>query len=343
MLTDKSNPLAECSNGKACSSPALPPACDSTNSGYNPDKCDKNAYTSIVGNLASRNYVPCKNNQGQLGICPCARWSADKKSCTDVKLDKFVDKKGIEAAQEQAEAAGAKAKRAENFYGWVDAMSSVLYQYLREKGQIDFLFLSGWGDWGAALSAKANKLLNPEEWKNNLCNPAGSFSDYTQDDGTVYAWSDAGAYRAVLTFAGERLPYETRANDPDAPVQNLYTLSVVAVSPDDDNTMSVVLNPGNRVVDKDIALAESDPMSWSKAVNDTRSFDEVCVVFDKEFPQPGGERTYCRPLQRNAYDRGGVTNATLPDIGVDDPWAIAASMNATSLGGMGGLGFGGAQ
>ncbi len=239
------------------------------------------------------------------------------------------------------------------FYEWVGMMGSIMYQYYREQGKLNFLFLSGWGDWGSGISAKSNEMLNPDEWVNNLCNPTGNAADLTLDDGSVYAWTGEN-YRAVLTFAGEKLSLENRARDPEAPLQTLYTVSGIVVLPrleptqqGRDNSFTVLLEPGAFVVLKDQRLARGEPVNFAKAVNSSIDYAKVCIAFKEDFPQPGADKRYCQDFQPNAYDRGGVTNESMPDWGVDDPygspWESGNSMaTGTTTGyGAGTTGYGG--
>jgi len=268
-------------------------------------------------------------------VCQCEVFSNGV--CTKCKKGTTLDEATQKKAQQDAAAAGKSAQSTENFYGWVDMMSSVLYQYMREEGQLDFLFLSGWGDWGAELSAQSNKLLNPEEWKNNLCNPAGAFNDYAQDSGAVFAWQGDN-YRTVLTFAGEKLRYETRAENPGEEAKILYTVSAVAVSPFTNNEMTIVLNPGYKTIVPATQLSQNAVTNKAGSLLDTAEYTEVCVVFTEPFPRPGAESRYCRPLQRNAYDRGDPTNEQLGDWGLDDPYS---DVNGSSSGGSSFFGSGG--
>jgi hypothetical protein len=289
-----------------------------------PQDCTKTEeqLTKTLDELKAQGYNFCQKD-GVNGICPCLKGS----KCESVDLTGFKNTDAVADAQKTAKKQGSN-QMTQNFYGWVDQLSNMMYQYLRENGKIDFLFTRGWGDWGAKVSATASDYLDPEEWKNNLCNPDGVFADVTQEDSSVYEYQ-SGAYRPVLTFAGEKLPFETRAQNPASPVQNLYTISFVAVSAYDDNEVRVYVD-NREVTTEPIALPKGQVVSKSFSLNDSRAFDNVRLVFDRPFPQAGSEREYERPLERNAYDRGGITNATLPDIGKDDPWATTWAQPQTS-------------
>ncbi len=321
--------LITCDNNGECT----PKDCD----GDQAERCNQAREFIATHANALAKYLICPDNGNDYKLCQ----KCNGDSCTEC-TDNCETRKETTALSTLA-AEQRKREKTQEVYDWVQMMGSVMFEYLKEKGDADILYLSGWGDWGRDLSGKARDLLDPEEWKNNLCNPNGAFTDFTQDDGAVYAWQEE-TYRAVLTFAGERLPYETRAAAPDQPVQNLYTLSFVAVSPSYDNAVSLSLEPGGRAVTSEpVALARKQVVSKAYAVNDSAEFREVCLTFTEPFPQPGGDKRYCRPLQRNAYDRGGATNATLPDWGVEDPYG--ASMFGVGSGneGVAGLGAGGAS
>jgi hypothetical protein len=75
------------------------------------------------------------------------------------------------------------------------------------------------------------------------------------------------------------------------------------------------------VVAGNISLAKGSVVNWAKAMNDTKEYTDVCIQFQQPFPQAGAPTSYCRPLQLNAYDRGSVTNETLPAIGTASPYA----------------------
>lgn len=222
---------------------------------------------------------------------------------------------------------------------WSGMMVTTAYDYYLHNAERNLLLLSGWGDWGRELSTEAADILSPDEWTNNLCNPTGAFGDATQDDGAVYAWDDSGTYRVVLSFAAELLPIGARAQAPDAPPQYLYSVSAVVVSPWSPNRMRLTLEPGARNLSRSIAIPSGNaPTDYSYAVNDTVQYAQVCVTFDEPFPQPGADRRYCRPVGLNAYVRGAVTNETLPDRGLDDPYGLSST--AGSLGGTAGAGGG---
>ncbi len=280
-------------------------------------------------------YVACQKQADGKTV-----WQLCEGSCTGTCYSHEATTAPSSAAELQQQQA-----RTEAFYGWVDRLGSVLVSYLAEKGQLDVLRLSSWGDWGAQISGTANKVLNPEQWQDDLCNPNGRFQDFTDDAGSVYAWQE-GSYRAILTFAGEILPIGERATG--AAPTYLYTVSGVAVSPEEDNELRVTLEPGGRAVTLQGAASLSlekggTPVSFSASLNDTTRYDQVCVAFASPFPRPGGDTRYCRTLRASAYDRGGVTNATLPEQpdAYRQTWATSSGQPSTlSTSGVGTSGTG---
>jgi len=218
----------------------------------------------------------------------------------------------------------AKLEKVEKFNKWVDAIGTVAYNYLRERGQLDALFLSGWGSWGKQVSTTAAEYLDPEQWKTNLCNPNGAFSDYTEESGSVYTFQ-AQTYRPVLTFAAEVLPADGRF---------IYTVSVTAVSPYYDNGLNVTLEPGGRAVFTNLPMPTGERLQRAIALNGSVEYKQVCVSFGQSFPEAGKPGRYCRAIQPNAFSRGSPTNGTMPDFGVQDPYQNAPTTSAQ--GGLGG-------
>jgi hypothetical protein len=246
----------------------------------------------------------CQGADGQWNLCPAG---------TDCSKPINCEPQTIANAEAASQAEKAKYEKQLQFYSWVDKLGTVAYGYLRERGQLDALFLSGWGSWGKQVSTTAAEYLDPEQWKNNLCNPNGAFSDYTDESGSVYTFQ-AQTYRAVLTFAAEILPVEGRY---------LYTVSVTAVSPNSDNTLRVTLEPGNHAVLTNVTMAKGAQIQLGTVVNDTAVYKQVCVSFTQPFPDPGKQSRYCRTIQPNAFNRGDPTNGTMPDFGVTNPYQNA--------------------
>ncbi len=282
-------------------------------------------------NLQSANLIACGSGK-DLKLYKSGKdcSSCDAGGCTP------VDTTALTSAQEQA----AKKEDAKMFYAWVDQMLGMLLTKLQSEGKLDFLTLKGWGL--GDFADTADKLLNPERWKEDVCNPAGAFSDFTQDDGSVYAWEN-GAYRAVLTFAAEQLPIGERAGG--GKPTTLYTVSFVAV-PKKENEAVVTLEPGAKKVQEDpVQLPKDVVTSKAWSLQDAKEYTSVCIAFTHPFPDDNGESRFCRPIEPNAYDRGGVTNETI-DFGVDNPYSEpdfgTQGMENNGLGGLsGGLGYGG--
>jgi len=259
------------------------------------------------------------------------------KDCTDCSKGDCttVDTTALTSEQEQV----AEKENAKMFYTWIDQMLGIIFDKLQSEGKLDFLTLKGWGF--GDFADTADKLLNSERWKQDICNPAGAFSDFTQDDGSVYAW-ESGAYRALLTFAAERLPIGERAEDGAG--TTLYTISFVAVSPDDTNEVRVTLEPGGKTVNEEpVQLPKGVVTSQAWSLTNETVYEQVCIMFSKPFPDEQGETRFCRPIEPNAYDRGGVTNETI-DFGAENPYepvAYGTGVGNTGLGGFGaGNGFG---
>lgn len=315
--------LFKCKNG-ICTPKENAGLCDTKKEGYNREDCTKQIedMNDISKNLERLGRVPCsiKNN---IGLCDCAKRDEKTGKCTNVNTESFINNKQVGDLAKENEQNSRDRQLTENFYSWIDGLGSVLASWAHEQGYTDFLFLSGWGDWGQHLAEQSDKLLNYERWIDDACNPVGSLGDLTEDDGSVYAWQE-DSYRAVLTFAGEKLRIGERANGSAA--SYLYTISGVVVSPFDSNTMRVTLEPGGEAVKikggKTMELAESSVTSdFAESLSSATEYQQVCISFEKPFPQPGGDTRYCRDLRANAYDRGGVTNETLPEGG--DPYETA--------------------
>ncbi|MBR9692851.1 hypothetical protein GOV07_02860, partial [Candidatus Woesearchaeota archaeon] len=198
--------------------------------------------------------------------------------------------------------------------------------YLIEQGYHKALMMEGWNP---EMAAKIDDYLNPEKWKENLCNPHGAYKEFTQDVGAVYAFQD-GTYRPVLTFAGEYLELDG---------YYLYTASGVAMSLEGDNQINLTLMPGHILIGS-AELPENTFGSPQGSYNSTVLYEHVCAEFREPFPDPAGSKQYCRPLEQDAYGRGVWTNATLPEYGTDDPYNknTSSSIAGTQLWGlMGGM------
>jgi hypothetical protein len=247
----------------------------------------------------------------------------------------------IDAASAQdREAYKRKVENSQEWYNFVEGLSGVIAQGLYAQGKLDWLTIKGLGSFGTSIDELAQDLPFTTSWQENLCNPTGSFGSLTEDDGAVYAWQQ-GTYRPVLTFAGERLPLGSRAFG--LIEQHLYTASFVVISPVKENSLVVTLEPGALALHEgSITVAAGNlPESRGFSLNSTKNFEEVCITFSEPFPDSAGERKFCRPLAEDAYDRGVVTNETLPGWGVEDPYGgyTAESTQGNGIGNF--LGFGG--
>lgn len=194
---------------------------------------------------------------------------------------------------------------AERFHQYVGGMATITFQYLERKGYLDFLKLSGYGEWGASFSENAADILDPEEWQANMCNPTGRYNELTQDDSSVYSF-EQGTYRPVLTFAGEYL---------DIGEGYLHTMSFVAVSPEE-NQLQVYAD--GQQVGEPVQLLPEQRTSHAFSMTHEQRFREVCLVFNNSFE---GNRRYCRDFVPNAYERGTPTTGALPEYGREDPYA----------------------
>lgn len=307
-----------------------------TEDGCTPKNCDNAAddYCTELRRELNRlekamgDNKPCK--QGRTWVlcpgssCPPADGSYDDCATRD-------DTTAGDAADEAAR----KAENAANFYGWVEMIGRMWYEDERAQGGLDWMTMEGWGSMGEEIHSWAEEMPLTTTWAQSLCNPTGEFGDLTEDDGVVYALQ-GNQYRAVLTFAGEKLPIQERATG-EAP-RYLYTVSYVVVSPHGDNQFTVSLQPGDkRLTEEPVRLSQGNtPASDAFSLIDETEYQRVCITFTQPYPDASGDREYCRDIAVNAYERGGVTNETLPEWGTD-PYSPPSSETIGAGGSLGGL------
>ena len=182
-----------------------------------------------------------------------------------------------------------------------------LVKWLTDKGYLDNLKLSNWDGWGGDAAAAANRVLNPDEWEENLCS---GFLDLDVDEPDLLELSDS--YGPVLTFAAERRFIENDTHD-----YNIYTV-MYYLRADDNATrppeflVRFLFKPGHELNDSGIVrsptsgerLARGDELVGTYSSIHVETFTEFCVRFDKNFPDYTGEQEYCRPIVESAFDRG---------------------------------------
>lgn len=195
----------------------------------------------------------------------------------------------------------------EKMNDYLGGITSIGTQYAVSQGYFDVLTLGAWGSWGEKISGATSNVLDPEQWKANICNPRGDLSDLTKDQSSVYMFS-RGTYRPVLTFAAERLELPSG--------EYLYTASTVIISAEYDVNATVRLGSEELGV---IPIREDEQESRGFSIISPTYHTELCVQFTKSFPQAGKEKEYCREVRDNAYDRGAQVMYDF-NYGEDNPW-----------------------
>lgn len=205
---------------------------------------------------------------------------------------------------------------------------SVAVQILRDKGYLDWLSISYYGDWGVDLVDTTNTYLTKEGWSRNICN-AAEFDVGSNDDGAIYALSEADNPLPVGMFAAEVRRLE-EGESPYAYVMAFLVTNPVREKPagiDDAawaerNTFTLDI----KMTDLAACAARSCPQEID-LVNGTYllgyggkfssgdaprraivylpgEYRRICITFNKEFPGSEGQRTYCRSIKENVYERG---------------------------------------
>ncbi len=167
-------------------------------------------------------------------------------------------------------------------------LASVAVKIAEEEGALKFLETSDWGDWGQEVVDKAS-LLDPESWKNNLCNPAGKFQ-VESDRGAVYSFT-GDYYKAVLTIAGEKTSQDKKT---------LYTVKYFLKGNNKRKyEYQVYLQPGRKAVTEKSTLKKDGKKDFSKPYLYKKDYKEVCIEFDKKYPNPTtGTKKICREIEK---------------------------------------------
>lgn len=217
-------------------------------------------------------------------------------------------------------------------------VSTFVVKWLRDSGYLENLRLTGLGEWGAKRAAEAEKMFSPESWKQNLCS---GYADVDVDDSPVWGLSTTDG--PVLTFAAERRAVDE--NNTGEPYY-IYSLTYYVRSgnmPDqygvvqddapngleDGHNVRFLLKPGNveyvNCTTNESVSSSGEHLEWGGAITavsaecaswvDDREFTQLCLSFDKKFPDYTGQTLFCRDIQEDAFDRGTYTEGEVGIFG----------------------------
>lgn len=203
-------------------------------------------------------------------------------------------------------------------------------QILRDKGYLNFLSISYYGDWGIDLVEQSNTYLTKEGWANNICNDF-RFDINDNEDGAVYILSESNNPQPIGTFAAEirELSNDTKgkqkeyaylltalidnpARTPPSGVseqswaeRNTYRMDLKFLAPQGCTGCPQELDLINGTFELAYGGTFGSQSGPKKAIIYSNfKYTKVCITFDKEFPDINGKKTYCRDIKENVYERG---------------------------------------
>ncbi len=164
------------------------------------------------------------------------------------------------------------------------------------------------GEWGQGISDLSNRWLNPEGWKNSICNPR---NDLIVSHGTDAVLDCTGSScKPILTMVVEKTAYNWTDGATHENVDTyLYTFAYLVGPAKKDFTYELSFKEfnGNKycVTQDDHGncrmhdLPEGENLQNSLAFTSTNNYEKMCFKFDKIFPgTESGETqdTFCRTI-----------------------------------------------
>jgi ElaB/YqjD/DUF883 family membrane-anchored ribosome-binding protein len=239
----------------------------------------------------------------------------------------------------------------------LDLALNTAVQALADRGYLDFLSTSYFGDWGKGITATSNKLFNPDQWKQNLCNDMvvniedndqGVVFDPTQGDNMVSASfgaevtqieNESGIYYMYV--------YTVYATNPQRPYDDMhhsgdgkYNFKLdMALRSQNASACKKDCVPGDfDMIDGTFKLNEGINFGSGQApkhgiLYSRMQYTKICLNFDKTYPSPTfGKTTYCRTVQEKVYDTGSPFIVTPPAAGTSAGSTVPAGATATGSG-----------
>lgn len=165
---------------------------------------------------------------------------------------------------------------------------------------------------------KVADAVDPNTWKNNLCNP---------DSGTFYSGADIGegvVYQCtgtenegcdvVLTFGAEKLSYNE--------THYMYTTVFLLGPTTKDVKYNVRFTTSDGQYKNGFILSKTLPKgetaTKTTAFISKYDFKEMCLTFDQNFPPEDiakGKNYYCRTIQNDIFNTGGVSTDETSYVG----------------------------
>ena len=285
--------------------------------------------SSLTGIQGAKDYYLFDKDVSKL---PDGCTGGDSVICGGILYQRFGSgyKAYIGASKEDATSA-TKLAAGKAYTEQLEFYSGIAVAYAQDKGYLDWLSMSGWGEWGRDYSKTVSRILSPEQWKQNFCNDqVVDIED--NDQGAIFDPSTPGAsLRVAGTFAAEVTQLEI-----DGKPQYMYVITSYITNP------QRPIGPGHREGDGqydfrlDASLREQEMGSCKEncitgdydMINGTFDMKEginfasgtgpkksllylpvkyqkICFHFDKSFPSStNGKMQYCRDIKEKVYDVG---------------------------------------
>lgn len=198
----------------------------------------------------------------------------------------------------------------------LEILAEMIVMYLKEKGYLEVLSLTGWGDWGRSIVSTTQQVLDPHQWANSFCNEINAIDT---DTDVFYETKYSTQFGLpAITFAGEK----RLVKEPQKTSTNIYIISYIVTSPQiavgekayklrfkvKPDTKYINITNG-QIIEKEeeaswIELYPESPLEGGLAFNSTLSFEEICIEFNNKFPNLiNGRKEYCREFVESAYKR----------------------------------------
>lgn len=239
---------------------------------------------------------------------PLEKWQAEfvnrsgpEKLKTKETFDKFAkDKEEFDKKKPDYDAAREKYRK----YMLEQKALVFVNLFMDQFGMRKFLTAEYWVDkWGLGeYVTEVADAVDPQIWKNNLCNPDnGPFiAGSDQPEGTVYScYNQPGqGCKLVLTYGAEYLYYGNNTY--------LYTVSYLAGPVLRDTRLTVKLKgPQGTLSSAERILRANNYDSSAQAFLSNKKYTQICVSFTGNFPDIGDPaKEFCRAIREDVLRTG---------------------------------------
>jgi hypothetical protein len=198
------------------------------------------------------------------------------------------------------------AREAYRVYMLKQKATVILNILLDQLGMRKFLTAEYWSDkWGPGqYITQVADAVDPEIWKNNLCNPDNGplIAGNDQPAGTVYScYNQPGqGCKLVLTFGAEYTDYGNNTN--------LYTMTYLVGTVPRDVQFMVRLKGPSGTLDGFTAnkmLKANSYDSKATAMLSKKKYDKICISVTGNFPDQGdSSKEFCRSIKEDVFRTG---------------------------------------